>query len=160
MYNLKLMIMKKKKILTTMMIAFVFISGNIFAQTKAETHAKLTGHHQAVMKHAKAITSGDAKTKDEQILHANEATKSLNDAKKTLEELIKLIPEEFKLIAKPYNEKIEALYVTAIAHAQLLNEELKKKEHDDAKVKEHAKNLHDAIEKAEKEHQELMEKTK
>ena len=158
--QLKLIIMKKTKILTTIMIALVFISGSVFAQTKEETHTKLTNQHNAIMKNAKAISSGEAKTKDEQVKQANEATKTIDDTKKVFADLKKLIPEKLNMTAKPYYEKMEELYANAITHIQSLNDELKKEVHDNAKVKEYAKKLHEVMEKVEKEHQELMEKIK
>jgi hypothetical protein len=154
--------MKKTQILITVMVAlmFAFVTSNTFAQTKEETSAKLTAHNQAVMKHSKAIASGEAKTKDEQVKHANEATKSLAEAKKSHEELKKAIPEKSKMAAKPHHDNIDKQYAAASTHSNSLNAELKKTKPDNVKVKEHAKNLNDAVDKAEKEHQALNEKTK
>lgn len=154
--------MKRKEIMTTMLVALllVFLSGNAIAQTKEDTHKKLTANHQTIMKHAHAIASGEAVTKDEQIRDANEATKSLGEAKETHKELKNLIPAKHNMAAKPHQDNIDKHYAAATTHANSLNAELKKDPSDNAKVKEHAKNLHDEVEKAEKEHQELIEITK
>ncbi len=154
--------MKKKDILISMMVALMlaFFSSSSFAQTKDETSAKLTEQHKTVMKHASAISTGEAKTKDEQVKHANEATKSLADAKKTHEQLKKSVPEKSKMAAKPHHDNIDKQHATATASATALNTELKKTKPDNEKVKTHAKNLNDAVDKAEKENQTLKEKTK
>ena len=50
-----------------MMVALMFVAltSNVLAQTKEETNAKLTGHHEAIIKHTNAIATGEATTKDE-----------------------------------------------------------------------------------------------
>ena len=70
------------------------------------------------------------------------------------------MPENQKVVAKPHHDAIDKYHADATKHAAALNEELKKSSPDEAKVKEHAKNLHESVSKAEKENQALKDKIK
>jgi len=76
--------MKTMKIMSPFMIVFmfVFLAGNVFAQTDAENHAKFSSLNKAIVQHTNAIATGEAKSKNEQIAHYNEARKSFIEAKK------------------------------------------------------------------------------
>jgi isoleucyl-tRNA synthetase len=141
-------------------LIFVFFSSNIFAQTNEEYHANLTSYHQSIMKHANAIASGEAKTLNDQITNFNEARKSLADAKKAHSQLKKVIPEKLKSEAIIHHDNIDRYHATATSEANLLGAELKNSNPDNAKLKEHAKKLHDDIELAEKEHLLLIRESK
>ncbi len=141
------------------MAAFVSWGNSAFSQTK-EDHKALTAHHTKIIEHTQTIISGKSKTKEEHVKHASEATKNLEEAKKVFENLKKTIPRDHTEVALPYVTAIETYHIQAAYHANALNEELKKTSHNEAKVIEHAKNLHESIDKAEKEHQALEEKTK
>ncbi|MCX6237031.1 MAG: hypothetical protein NTY07_05635 [Bacteroidia bacterium] len=150
----------KFMIIITVAFIFVFFSGNVFAQTRAESHTNLTNHHQAIMKHANAIASGEAKTLNDQIMNANEARKSLAEAKKAHSQLKKALPEKSKSDAIIHHDNIDRYHATATTHANSLLNELRNSNPDDAKLKEYAKKLHDAAEMAEKEHQSLIKVTR
>jgi len=151
-------IMKTADITVTIMVAFiiVFFSGNVMAQTRNESHTLLTNHHQAIMKHANAIASGEAKNINEQIMHANEARLSLAYAKKTHSQLKKTLTGKSLSAAIIHHDNIDRQHAIATTHANLLLTELKNNNPDNAKLKEHARKLHVAIELAEKEHLELI----
>lgn len=154
--------MKKSKIMITIMVALiiVFFSGNVFAQTTNENHAKLTTDHQTIMKYANIIASGEAKTLNEQIINYNEARKSLADAKKVHSLLKKVIPEKLKSEAIIHHDNIDKYHASATNHANSLAAELKNSNSDIAKLKEYAKKFSDAANMAEKEHKELMKDEK
>ncbi|MEI8136808.1 MAG: hypothetical protein WCH21_05730, partial [Bacteroidota bacterium] len=150
----------KKTITYLALIAFVFCGNVIFSQTKEDHHKALSAHYIKIKEHTQTIISGKSKTKEEHIKHASEATKNLEGAKKAYEDLKKSIPRDHTEVAMPYLTAIETYHIQATYHANALNEELKKTSHNEAKVIEYAKNLHESIGKAEKEHQALKEKTK
>ncbi|HWY10782.1 MAG TPA: hypothetical protein VN026_05625 [Bacteroidia bacterium] len=150
-----------KKIITLLTITSFVSLGNItFSQTKEDYHKALTVQHTKIKENTQTIISGASKTKEEHIKHASEAMKHLESAKKEYENLKKLIPRDHTEVAMPYLTAIETYHIQAAYHANALNEELKKTSHNEAMVIEHAKNLHESIDKAEKEHQALKEKTK
>ena len=149
-----------KKSLNALVIGGAMLLSTIsFAQTKEETHAKLTAHHATIKEHAHKIFSGESKTKETHKKHSAEIGKSLNDAKASHQELKKNMPEQYKTIAKAHHEVIEKHHAEAKAHHDKLNAELAKDKHDEMKAKEHAKAIHASIDKAEKEHQILKAKT-
>lgn len=154
--------MKKSKIFMVLatVVLTAFFSNAGFSQNKEDSHAKLTEHHNKVIKATGDIVSGKAKTKEDQIKKANEANASLNKAKEEHSNLKKMIPEHQKAMAKPHHDKIEQHHAVATKHAEELNKELKKSAPSHVKVKEHAKAMKEATEKAEKEHKALKEKTK
>lgn len=155
--------MKKSKKIFSILLTFVlfaFITNAGFSQNKEESHAKLTEHHNKTSKAAGDIVSGKAKTNEDKVKKAKEATVSLDEAKKEHANLKKMIPEHQKAMAKPYHEKIDKHHATATKHAEELNKELNKSAPNNEKVKEHAKGMKEATEKAEKEHKLLKEKTK
>jgi hypothetical protein len=154
--------MKKASILITILFAFIptFLSTNAFAQTDTDQHTKLTALNKAIMKSATAIEIGETKTKDEKVKEAEKAIKNLNDAKKLHEEMKKSEPEMFRGAAKPHHEKIKKEYKAETTHLNALSKELKKDKPDNEKIKEHAKKLHESVGRVEKEHQELIKKTK
>jgi hypothetical protein len=154
--------MKTSKIMISIMVAFMFVffSSNVFAQTDAENHATLTSHHQAIMKRATAIASGEAKTLNDQITNANEARRSLADAKKAHSQLKKVIPAKLISEAIVHHDNIDRFHATATTHANAILTELNNMTPDDAKLKESARKLNSAIDLAEKEHQELIKETK
>ena len=148
--------MKTKRSVISMMVVFLFFSGIVFAQTDGENHAHLSSINQAIISHAKALATGEAKTKNDQVTHYNEARKALAEAKKTLNLLKKVLPEKAKSEAIIHHDNIDRCYAAATAHANSMLEELKNEKPDDAKLKENAKKFHDQISMAEKEHQELI----
>jgi hypothetical protein len=77
--------MKKLKILTVILtvILFAFFANTGFSQTKDESHAKLKVHNEKVIKANGDIASGTAKTKEEKVKKADEATASLTGQKRT-----------------------------------------------------------------------------
>jgi hypothetical protein len=150
--------MKKARIVISMMVAFMllFFSGIVFAQTDNENHAHLSSINQTIMSHAQALAMGEAKTKNDQVTHYNEARKALAEAKKTHNLLKKVLPEKAKSEAIIHHDNIDKYYAAATAHANSLLELLKNEKPDEAKLKENAKKFHDEISMAEKEHQELI----
>jgi hypothetical protein len=151
-----------KKAIYSFVVVMVF-AGNtrpVFAQTKEEDHSALTSHHNKIKEHSGAIANGQSKTKEQHLQHASGATKNLEEAKKVYEVLKKSIPRDHTEVVMPHLTAIETYHVQAASNARALNEELKKVPYNEAKVMEHAKNLHETIDKAEKEHQALKEKTK
>lgn len=154
--------MKTKKFMTTTLVAlmFVFSSVNVFAQTYTETQTKMTIDHQSVMKHANAISSGEAKNVNAQIMHYNEARKSFADAKRLHTQLKKAIPVKCKSTAIVHHDNIDKQHIMATALANSMAAELKNENTNDARLKELAKKFYNAINMAEKEHQELVKDTK
>jgi len=142
----------------TIMVAFMFLffSNIVIAQTDAENHTHLSSINQAIMMHTNAIASGEAKTKNDQITHYNEARKSLAEAKKMHNLLKKVIPEKAKSESVIHHDNIDKFYASATAHANLMVEELKIEKPDDTKLKENARKFHDDINMAEKENQALI----
>jgi len=153
--------MKTMKVMSSFMIVFmfVFISSSISAQTDAENHAKFSSLNKAIVQHTNTIATGEAKSKNEQIAHYNEARKSFIEAKKTNSLLKKVIPENAKSEAVVHHDNIDKYYSAALPHINAMLEELKNENSDDAKLKDHAKKIHDNIELAEKEHQLLLRDT-
>jgi hypothetical protein len=148
--------MKTTRTVITMMVVFLFFSGIVLAQTDNENHAHLSIINQTIMSHAQALAMGEAKTKNDQVTHYNEARKALADAKKTHNLLKKVLPEKAKSEAIIHHDNIDKYYAAATAHANTLLEVLKNEKPDEAKLKENAKKFHDEISMAEKEHQELI----
>lgn len=139
----------------------LLLSNTLFyAQTIGEHHNTLTLHHENAKTRSKAIVDGATATKDAKKKSAEEAAKNLEDAKGAHEHLKKSMPEKHKKIAKQHHEAIDRYHSEATKQVACLNDELKKPTPDETKVKEHAKNFHESISKAEKEHQTLKEKTK
>lgn len=124
------------------------------ASTEKEHHNKLSENHKKGKEHANAIVSGQSKTKKEHKKHAAEAGKNLNEAK----EHHAAIKKSHKGKNAESHEAIEKNHADADMHLKSLNEELNKPNPDDKKVKEHAKNHHDAIDKAHQEHEKLKKK--
>lgn len=153
--------MKTMKVMSSFMIVFmfVFISGSISAQTDLENHAQFSKQNKSILLHTNAIASGEAKTKNDQISHYNEARKSFIEAKKTNSLLKKVIPENAKSEAVIHHDNIDKYFSAALPHINAMLEELKSENSDDAKLKDHAKKIHDNIELAEKEHQLLLRDT-
>jgi hypothetical protein len=129
-------------------------------QTKEEYHKALTTYHGKIKEHANAISTGSSKTKEEHAKHAEEAARNLEEAKKVFENLKNFITERDVTITKPHYEVIEKLHSVATYHITALNEELKKTNPDQTRINENAKKIYGIIEKAEKEHKFLEEKTK
>lgn len=152
--------MKTTKIMIGIMVAFIFFSGNVFAQTIGEAHTNLTNHHQAIIKHANALASGEAKTLNDKITHGNEARKSLAEAKKAHSQLKKVLPEKSRSTAIIHHDNIDKHQATATIHANSILAELRNPSPDNAKLKELGKKLSDATDLAEKEHQALVKDTK
>ncbi|MFV5685978.1 hypothetical protein ACM55I_11065 [Flavobacterium sp. GB2R13] len=154
--------MKNSKtfIIVLAVVLSAFFANAGFSQTKEESHAKLSEHHNKAVKAAGDIVSDKAKTKEEKVAKANEATASLKEAKKEHENLKKAIPEHQKAMAKPYHDKIDKHHAAATKHAEEMNKELKKPAPNHAKVKEHAKGMKESIEKAENEHKAMKTKIK
>jgi len=146
----------KNMIAVMVALTFLFFSGNVTAQTNAENHTRLTTVHQTIITHTNAIASGEAKTRNDQVTHFNEFRKSLAEAKKVHNLLKKVIPEKAKSEAVIHHDNIDKYYASATSHANAMMEELKNEKPDDAKLKEHAKKLHDDIQMAEKENQALI----
>jgi len=138
---------------------FVFNTDCVFAQTDLENHAQFSKQNKSILLHTNAIASGEAKTKNDQISHYNEARKSFIEAKKANNLLKKGIPENLKSEAVLHHDKIDKYLAAALPLVNSMLEELKKETTDDAKLKEQAKKLHDYIELAEKEHQVLIKET-
>ena len=153
--------MKTMKVMSSFMIVFmfVFISSSISAQTDAENHAKFSSQNKVIVQQTNAIATGEAKTKNDQISHYNEARKSFIDAKKTNSLLKKVISENAKSEAVIHHDNIDKFYSAALPHINAMLEELKSENSDNAKLKDHAKKIHDNIELAEKEHQLLLRDT-
>ena len=155
--------MKKSDKWISLMIAMILaigLSGAVDAQTKEEKDAMLTRHHQNIMKHAMSIASGEAKTIDDKIKHAKEATIELENAKILHEEMKKEKHEKSRAAREIHHEEIKRLHHYAAIEAKELREELNKQKPNKDKIIEHARKLHDNIEKAEKEHKALKEITK
>jgi len=141
-------------------LSFLVLSSHGFSQTKEEYHKELSTYHGNVKEHAHAIASSSSKTKEEHMKHASEVTRNLKEAKKAHASLKKSILKKDTAIAKPYHEAIEKLHTVATYHVTALNEELKKTNPDLAKINESAEKIYELIEKAEKQHKFLEEKTK
>jgi len=154
--------MKTTKIMIGIMVAFMFVffSGTVIAQTRAEAHANLTTHHQAIMKHANALASGEVKSLNDKITHGNEARKSLAEAKKAHSQLKKLLPEKARSVAIVHHDNIDKHHANATIHANAILAELRNPSPDDAKLRELGKKLSEATDLAEKEHQSLVKDTK
>jgi len=156
-------VMKTSKIMITVMVSFMFVlfSVNVLAQNYSEAQANMTADHQSVMKHANAIASGEAKNVNDQILHYNEARKSFADAKK-LHTLLKkaTLQKKSQSAAIVHHDNIDKQHVIATNIANEMAAELRNDNTNDAKLKELARKLFDAINIAEKEHQELIKDTK
>jgi len=154
--------MKMTKFMTAPVVAlvFVFFSFNVFAQSYAEAQANMTIDHQLIMKHAKAIASGESKNVNDQIMHYNEARKSFADAKRLHTQLKKSIPQKALSVAIVHHDIIDKQYVIATSLANAMAAELRNENTNDAKLKELAKKFYDAINIAEKEHLELIKGTK
>lgn len=142
-------------------ISFVVLASNAFSQTEEELlHKALTAHYNKAKEHTQAIVSNPLTTKEEQVRHTHEAAKSIEAAKKVHENLKMFISQKNFLLAQPYQTNIESLQTAATYHITAIGEELKKPIPEPNKVKEHVQNVYEALEKAEKEHQALKEKTK
>jgi len=154
--------MKMTKFMTAPVVAlvFVFFSFNVFAQSYAEAQANMTIDHQLIMKHAKAIASGESKNVNDQIMNYNEARKSFADAKRLHTQLKKSIPQKALSVAIVHHDIIDKQYVIATSLANAMAAELRNENTNDAKLKELAKKFYDAINIAEKEHLELIKDTK
>jgi hypothetical protein len=139
---------------------YVFFSGNVFAQTRNETHTALTSHHQAIMSHANAISSGAAKSMNELIGHANEARQILANAKKAHSQLKKTTPGKSISSAILHYDNIDKQHASATAHANSMLAELRNANTDREKLKDHSRKLNAAIDLAEKEHMALIKDTK
>jgi hypothetical protein len=159
---IKQIVMKTTKVMIPIMIAFMFVffSGNIFAQTIKEVNATMTIDHQSVMKHATAISSGEAKNLNDQILHYNEARRSFADAKKSHTLLKKGLSARSRSAAIIHHDNIDKQHLIATTLANAMASELKNDATDDAKLKELARKLYAAISIAEKEHLELIKDIK
>ena len=142
------------------MILIIGLSGTVYSQTKEEKDAMFTRHHQEIMKHAMSIASGEAKTMDDKMKHANEAAIELENAKILHKEMKEKKHEKSRAAAETHHEEIERQHNYASIEAKELKAELNKQKPDKDKVIEHARKLHDYIEKAEKEHKALREITK
>ena len=136
----------------------MFAFSSSFAQTKDESHSKLTEHHSKVTEHAGIIKDKESST-EEYKENAGHAGKHLEFAKKTHSELKTSMPEKHKVAAKPHHEAIEKHHAEAARHHKALTDELSKDKHDKAKVKEHATKMHTSVTNAEAEHQKLKSKT-
>lgn len=123
----------------------------VFAQTAEDSHQKLDEHHKKGKEHANAIASGQSKTKAEHKKHADEAGKNLTEAKKHHASL----KSKDNGANADVHKAIEKNHADAEKHLNSLNAELDKPKPDEKKVKEHAKNHHDAIDKAQKEHNKI-----
>jgi len=150
--------MKTTKIMITIMV--VFFNVNIFAQTCAEIHPNLTNFHQSVMMHTNAIASGEAKTVNEQIIHYNEARKSLAGAKKAHSQLKVALPAKYRSAAIIHHDNIDKYHATATSHANAMVAEFRNNNPDYAKLEELGRKFYVAINMAEKEHLELITDTK
>lgn len=139
-----------------MMFVFMFLSGIVFAQTDSENHTRLSTINQAIMSHTQALATGEAKTKNDQVTHYNEARKALVEAKKTHNLLKKVLPEKAKSEAIIHHDNIDRYYAAATSSANSLLEVLKNEKPDEAKIKESAKRFYEEISMAEKENQELI----
>lgn len=154
--------MKRNYITFTVMVAYMYIifSGNVFAQTRNETHTLLTSNHQAIMNHANAISSGTAKSLNEIINHANEARQCLAYAKKAHSQLKKTTPEKARSAAIIHHDVIDKHHASATIYANSMLAELRNTNADREKLKENARKLTNAIDLAEKEHQALIKDAK
>jgi predicted transcriptional regulator len=152
--------MKKKKLIVSLLILLgsATLTGSLLAQVKDDIHLRMTNYHKSISMHARAISSGEAKTKEEQLKHIREASTDLVNARKTHREMKKLIPKKTRKEFKPVHKSIDKMYESSKTHINWLTKELTKIEPDYAKVKEHAKSLGDGIDKAEQEHLKLIEK--
>jgi len=150
--------MKTTKIMITIMVVFFYV--NIFAQASAEIHSALTNYHQSVLTHTNAIASGEAKTVNEQIIHYNEARKSLAGAKKTHSQLKVALPVKFRSSAIIHHDNIDKYHATATSHANAMVAEFRNNSPDYAKLEELGRKFYVAINMAEKEHQELIKDSK
>jgi hypothetical protein len=149
-----------KTLFNTLFIGGAMLLSTIsFAQTKEENHAQLTAHHAVVKEHANKIASGESKTKAEHKEHAAEMEKSLKAAKASHQALKKTMHEKDKAAAKIHHEAIEKHHAEAKVHHDKLKAELAKDKYNEAKTKEHAKNVYTSTDNAEKEHQKLKVKT-
>lgn len=152
--------MKKSKLIISLLIllGIAFLNGSISAQTKEDMHLRMTNYHKSIILHARAIISGEAKTKEKQLEHLRKASTDLVNVQRTHREMKKLIPKKTRKEIKPVHKNIDSMYESSKTHINWLTKELTKIEPDYAKVKEHAKSLEDAIDKAEQEHLKLIEK--
>lgn len=152
--------MKKSKLIVSLLIlsGIASLTGSLSAQTKDDIHLRMTNYHKSISLHARAIISGEAKTKEEQLEHIRKASTDLVNVQRTHREMKKLIPKKTRKEVKPVHKNIDSMYESSKTHINWLTKELTKIEPDYAKVKEHAKSLEDAIDKAEQEHLKLIEK--
>jgi hypothetical protein len=155
------MITKTKAMLSAFVTVLAIVAGSISsqAQTTEEHHKTITTHHSSAADHAKKIHTGESKTVTEHKTHATEAGKSIGEAKNTHQKLkSSLTPEQQKATAANHTA-IEKHHADATAHHKALTDELAKPTPDEAKAKEHAKNMHNSVQNAEKENQTLKTKT-
>jgi hypothetical protein len=147
--------MKTLKFMSLLIGGLILGVASVSAQTagtsEAEHHAKLTESHNHAKEHAKAIASGQSKTKEEHKKHAAEAGKNLDEAKKQHSAL----KEGHHGKHAERHAAIDKSHAEADQHLKALNGELSKPNPDDKKVKEHAQMHHDAMDNAEKEHEKM-----
>ncbi len=148
--------MKHIAILSLVAIGLLLNLGTGKAQTanEKESSAQLTDAHKKAKEHTDAIATGQSKSKQDHKKHAAEAGKSLTAAK-----------THHAALKKAHNGKnaethaaIEKNHADADKHLKSLNDELDKPNPDEKKVKEHAKNHSDAVNKAHQEHEKLKTK--
>ena len=153
--------MKYVKIMIPYIVAFmiVFFSDSASAQTDLEYHAQLSTLNKTMILHTNAIASGEAKTRNDLVIHYNEFRKSLAEAKKTHNLLKKIIPPKAMSDAIIHHDNIDKYFASATAQANSMLEELKNEKPDDAKMKELAKKIHDEIQMVEKERQTIIKVT-
>ena len=155
------MITKTKVMLSAFVTVLAVLAGSVLAQaqTSEEHHKAITTHHAIAADHAKKIHTGESKTVAEHKTHATETGKSITEAKETHQKLkTSLTPEQQKATAV-HHTTIEKHHADATAHHKALSDELAKTNPDETKAKEHAKNLHNSVQNAEKENQILKTKT-
>ena len=145
------------KILLLSLMIFIGTTG--FSQTREDLHKDIAAHYKKAKEHANSIILGTSKSKESHNMHAVEAEKNIESAKISHEKLKTAMPEKFKNMAKAYHDAIDKEQEEASKHINALKDELNKPMHDESIVKAHAKRLHEAVERAEKQNQMLQKKT-
>jgi len=145
--------MKTAKYFGLITAGLLLVSVAVRAQDASdkEHQEKMKTHHKVAKDHASAIANGQSKTKAEHQKHADEADKNLAEAKKHNEALQAKGGKH-----KASHDAIAKHHADAGKHSKAMKDEAAKPSPDDKKLKDHAKNFNDSMDKAEQE----REKTK
>ena len=138
----------------------MFVATACFSQVINDYHSTLTIHSQKTKEHAKAIEYSTSKSAGQNKKHTEEAEKNLTETKKAFENMKKMIALSDSAIAKPYNAAIEKLLAAATFRITAMYVEFNKQDQNEAVIRQYAKQLHEDLDKVEKEHRVLKSKIK